>query len=93
MGALVGALGGPLLITLAEAWSPRLRLAPLALSWWLVPVVLLPSLGLVRLTHRLRRGGSQRRVDAGVAVGQGAQKVVLGRKLHIGAGRRRAASE
>jgi cation diffusion facilitator family transporter len=49
MGSLVGALGGPLLITLAEAWSPRLRLDPLALSWWLVPVVLLPSLGLVRL--------------------------------------------
>jgi len=49
MGALVGALGGPLLITLAEAWSPRLHLDPLALSWWLVPVVLLPSLGLVRL--------------------------------------------
>src|SRR5215831_18916487 len=49
MGSLVGALGGPLLITLAEAWSPRLRLDPLALSWWLVPVVLLPSLGLVQL--------------------------------------------
>jgi MFS family permease len=49
MGALVGALGGSLLITLAEAWSPRLRLDPLALSWWLVPGVLLPSLGLVRL--------------------------------------------
>jgi MFS family permease len=49
MGALVGALGGPLLITLAEAWSPRLHLDPLALSWWLVPVVLLPSLGVVWL--------------------------------------------
>ena len=49
MGALVGALGGPLLITLAEALSPRLRLDPLVLSWWLVPVVLLPSLGVVRL--------------------------------------------
>jgi len=49
MGALVGARGGPLLITLAAAWSPHLRLDPLALSWWLVPVVLLPSLGVVRL--------------------------------------------
>jgi MFS family permease len=51
MGALVGALGGPLLITLAEALSPRLRLDPLALSWLLVPVVLLPSLGVVRLSR------------------------------------------
>jgi cation diffusion facilitator family transporter len=49
MGSLVGALGGPLLITLAEALSPRLRVDPLALSWWLVPLVLLPSLGFVRL--------------------------------------------
>src|SRR5262249_32844282 len=49
MGSLIGAFGGPLLITLAEAWSPRLHLDPLALSWCLVPVVLLPSLGLVRL--------------------------------------------
>ena len=49
MGALVGALGGPLLITVAAAWAPRLRLDPLALSWWLVPGVLLPSMGLVRL--------------------------------------------
>src|SRR5262245_46554655 len=49
MGSLVGALGGPLLITLAAAWSPRLGLDPLALSWWLVPMVLLPSLGFVRL--------------------------------------------
>src|SRR5499426_1977880 len=47
MGSLVGALGGPLLITLAEAWSPRLRLDTLALSWWLVPIVLLLSLGVV----------------------------------------------
>jgi len=51
MGSLIGALGGPLLITLAEAWSPRLRLDPLALSWWLVPGVLLPSIGLVCLIH------------------------------------------
>jgi MFS family permease len=49
MGSLVGALGGPLLISLAAALSPRQRLDPLALSWWLVPLVLLPSLGLVRL--------------------------------------------
>jgi cation diffusion facilitator family transporter len=49
MGSLIGALGGPLLITLAEAWAPRLRIDPLALSWWLVPLVLLPSLGVVRL--------------------------------------------
>jgi cation diffusion facilitator family transporter len=48
MGSLVGAFGGPLLITLAEALSPRPRLDPLALSWRLVPVVLLPSLGVVR---------------------------------------------
>jgi MFS family permease len=51
MGSLVGAFGGPLLITLAEALSPRLRFDPLALSWWLLPIVLLPSLGLVRLIH------------------------------------------
>jgi MFS family permease len=49
MGSLVGGLGGPLLITLAEALSPRLRVDPLALSWWLVPLVLLPSMGFVRL--------------------------------------------
>src|SRR5262249_23046838 len=46
-GSLVGALGGPVLITAAHAWSDNLGLDPLALTWILVPAVIVPGIGLV----------------------------------------------
>jgi MFS family permease len=42
-GSLVGALGGPLLITTAQNLSGSLGLDPLALTWILVPAVILPG--------------------------------------------------
>jgi MFS family permease len=48
-GALLGALGGPLLIAAAQAGAGPLRLDSTVLAWWLVPVVLIPSMGLVFL--------------------------------------------
>ena len=51
MGSLVGALGGPLLISAAQAIAPPLGLEPLALAWLLIPLIVLPSLGLVWLIH------------------------------------------
>ncbi|MGI9146508.1 MAG: MFS transporter [Chloroflexota bacterium] len=48
-GALVGALGGPLLIAAAQAGAGPLRLDSTVLAWWLVPVVLIPSMALVFL--------------------------------------------
>jgi len=50
-GSLVGALGGPILITAAQAWSGALGLDPLALTWILVPVVIVPGIGLVLAVH------------------------------------------
>jgi hypothetical protein len=50
-GSLVGALGGPVLITTAQAWSSALDLDPLALTWILVPAVIVPGIGLVLAVH------------------------------------------
>jgi MFS family permease len=50
-GSLVGALGGPVLITAAHAWSGTLGLDPLALTWLLVPTVIVPGMGLVLAVH------------------------------------------
>ena len=46
-GSLVGALGGPVVISLAEQVSPSFSMDPLALSWFLVPAVMIPSMLLV----------------------------------------------
>jgi MFS family permease len=46
-GSLVGALGAPVLITAAQAWSGALNLDPVALTWILVPTVIVPGIGLV----------------------------------------------
>jgi MFS family permease len=50
-GSLVGAFGGPLLISTAQATAPGLGLAPEALAWLLVPLVLLPTAALVFLVR------------------------------------------
>ncbi|MBI3979607.1 MAG: MFS transporter [Chloroflexi bacterium] len=50
-GALVGALGGPLLITMAQAAARRLEMDPLALTWIFVPVVIVPCIALVLLVR------------------------------------------
>jgi MFS family permease len=50
-GSLVGALGGPVLITAAQAWSGALGLNPLAFTWILVPTVIVPGIGLVLAVH------------------------------------------
>jgi Na+/melibiose symporter-like transporter len=46
-GALVGALGGLLLISAAQLGAGPLHLDSTVLAWWLVPAVLLPSMALV----------------------------------------------
>jgi len=48
-GAVIGAFGGPLLIRLAGSWAHTWNIDVLALSWFLVPIVLIPSLGLLIL--------------------------------------------
>jgi hypothetical protein len=48
-GALLGALGGPLLIAAAQTGAAPLGLDSTALAWLLVPVVLIPSMALVFL--------------------------------------------
>ncbi len=48
-GSLVGALGGPILISVAQGAAPGWGLDPTALAWLLVPVLLIPSMGLVWL--------------------------------------------
>jgi MFS family permease len=50
-GSLIGAFGGPLLISIAQAAGPSLGLAPEALAWLLVPLILLPTAGLVFLVR------------------------------------------
>ena len=50
-GSLVGALGGPVLVTVAQAWSGPLGVDPLALTWIFVPAVILPGIGLVLAVH------------------------------------------
>src|SRR3954449_4002619 len=42
-GSLIGAFGGPLLIGIAQATAPGLGIAPEALAWLLVPLVLIPT--------------------------------------------------
>jgi len=48
-GSVIGALGGPLLISLAGALSLANGIDQIAISWFLVPFLLLPSLGLILL--------------------------------------------
>lgn len=50
-GAVIGAFGGPLLISAAGHWSGAWHVDEVALSWFLVPVILLPSLALLLLIH------------------------------------------
>jgi MFS family permease len=50
-GSMIGAFGGPLLISVAQATAPGLGLATEALAWLLVPLVLLPTVGLVFLVR------------------------------------------
>ena len=48
-GSLVGAFGGPVLISIAQRIAPSLSIDPIAMAWLLVPAVLIPSMGLVFL--------------------------------------------
>lgn len=48
-GSLIGALGGPLIIAAADAASPAIGTDPVALAWFLVPALLIPSMALVLL--------------------------------------------
>src|SRR5215467_358584 len=50
-GSLLGALGAPVLITAAQTWSGPVGLDPLALTWILVPAVIVPGIGLVLAVH------------------------------------------
>lgn len=50
-GSLVGAIGGPLLMTTAQGVGPRVGLDPIATAWLMVPLVLLPSMALVLLVR------------------------------------------
>jgi MFS family permease len=50
-GSLIGAAGGPLLITTAQGSGPALGLDPAAFAWLLVPTFLLPSMALVFLVR------------------------------------------
>src|SRR5262249_9024617 len=50
-GSLFGALGAPFLITAAQTWSGPVGLDPLALTWFLVPAVIVPGIGLVLAVH------------------------------------------
>ena len=46
-GSLLGALGGPVVISIAQAVSPGLGISPLATPWLIVPAVILPPLVLI----------------------------------------------
>lgn len=48
-GSLIGALGGPLIIFAADRASPRWGTDPVALAWFLVPALVIPSMALVLL--------------------------------------------
>ncbi len=50
-GSLVGALGGPLLISSAQASAAQVGLEATSFAWLLVPVVLVPSMALVFLVR------------------------------------------
>lgn len=46
-GSLLGALGGPVVISIGQTISPGLGLSPLATPWLIVPAVILPTLVLI----------------------------------------------
>ena len=46
-GSLVGALGGPVLISFGQQMAPSFSMDPLAFSWFLMPVVMIPSMLMV----------------------------------------------
>ncbi len=48
-GSLLGALGGPILISFALSAAPNIGIDPSARVWILVPFLLIPSMGLVLL--------------------------------------------
>ncbi len=50
-GSLVGALGGPVIISLAGLIAQSGGMDQTAVSWFLVPFVLIPSLGLILRIH------------------------------------------
>ena len=50
-GSLVGAMGGPVLINLAQAAAPNLGLDAIATSWLFVPGLILPTILLVLLVR------------------------------------------
>ncbi len=50
-GSLLGVFGGPVLISIVDARAASVGLDPMALAWMLVPLALLPSIGLVLLVR------------------------------------------
>lgn len=50
-GSLVGAMGGPILVSLANAIGPSLDVDPIAVAWLLVPAVLIGALLLLVQVH------------------------------------------
>ncbi len=50
-GALVGALGGPVIISISGVLGPQLGMDRLAVPWLLIPVVILSGIGLVTRIH------------------------------------------
>ena len=46
-GSLIGVLGGPVLIAVAEWAGVRFGVPTVAVAWWLVPALILPSMALV----------------------------------------------
>ncbi|MBU6423581.1 MAG: MFS transporter [Chloroflexi bacterium] len=50
-GAVVGALGGTVLVSVAQLGAPALGADPVALAWLFAPLVILPSMALVLLVR------------------------------------------
>jgi MFS family permease len=50
-GSLIGAMGAPVLIVAAQATGPDAGIDPFALTWFLLPVILIPSVALVFLVR------------------------------------------
>jgi MFS family permease len=50
-GSLVGAMGGPVLVSSAQGISGALNVEPLAMPWLMVPAVIVPSMALVFLVR------------------------------------------
>ena len=46
-GSLIGVLGGPVLIAVAEWAGVRFGAPTVAIAWWLVPALILPSMALI----------------------------------------------